>query len=212
MNDETFHRVLAETARLLGDTDIPYLFMGGIASTTMGRERWTHDIDVFVRPEDARRTLELLADAGFDTRIHFPEWLYKAIKREVLVDIIFRSTGDIYLDEEMLRRARVATFQDVRIPVISPEDLVVIKACVHTEAVPRHWHDGIALLARSDLDWDYLVRRALAHAPDRVLSLLCYARSEGMPVPESAIAALLEAGRGDRGSMEAGHTEPTEVA
>jgi hypothetical protein len=44
---------------------LPYLLVGGIASGIMGRPRWTHDLDFFVRPQDARPMLR-------DQLIHDP--------------------------------------------------------------------------------------------------------------------------------------------
>jgi hypothetical protein len=114
----------------------------------------------------------------------------------VLVDVIFLSTGRVALDEEMVARAREVDIDGCRAPVIAPEDLVVIKSLVHKERSPRHWFDALALLRREDLDWDYLLRRALQHGPLRVLSLLYYARSNDQVIPDHAIATLLGAVRG----------------
>lgn len=168
---------------------IPYVFMGGIASAVHGRPRWTHDLDLFVRPEHARDVLSVLEQAGFATEEHDRYWLFKAVRDEVLVDIIFRSHGDIYLDDDMLARAVKADFHGRAVPVIAPEDLLVIKAVVHAEYSPRHWHDALALLVRCELDWPYLVRRA-RHGPRRVLSLLLYAQSNDLPVPDRVVDQL----------------------
>jgi predicted nucleotidyltransferase len=164
--------------------------MGGLASAALGRPRWTHDIDVFVRPEDARRALSVLEDAGYRTQETDPEWLFKALKDDVLVDVIFLSDGRVTLDREMARRARWADVEGIRLPVISAEDLIVIKALVHKERSPRHWFDALALLRREDLDWDYLLDRARRYNPVRVLSLLYYARSSDQVVPAEAIRRL----------------------
>jgi hypothetical protein len=43
------------------------LLVGGIASGILGRPRWTHDLDLFVRPQDARPMLRVFADASFRT-------------------------------------------------------------------------------------------------------------------------------------------------
>jgi predicted nucleotidyltransferase len=193
VDDARFFAVLEQTVDLLERSGIPHLFMGGLASAAWGRPRWTHDIDVFVRPEDARRVLEVFAEAGFRTKEAQPDWLYKAMKDRVLVDVIFASHGDVLLDEEMVGRARHLEFEGTRVPVIPAEDLIVIKALVHKEHSPRHWFDALALLRRDDLDWAYLVRRARQHGPLRVLSLMYYARSNDQVVPDHVIADLLEA-------------------
>jgi len=170
---------------------VPYVFMGGIASSVHGRPRWTHDVDLLVRPQHARPVLRAFRDNGFRTEESDPFWLFKAWYEDVLVDVIFRSHGDIYLDDEMLARAGKADFMGRQLRVIPAEDLLVIKALVHAEHSPRHWHDGLALIANCDLDWDYVLQRA-NHGPRRVLSMLFYAQSNDLAVPDAAIARLLE--------------------
>ena len=187
--EQLFLTVLDDVVATLEAHNFPYVFMGGIASATVGRPRLTHDIDIFVRPDDARAVLAAFAAAGFDTEERFPHWLYKAFKHGLLVDIIFRSTGDIYLDEEMLARAPTLEFKGRQVPLIPPEDLMVVKALVHDEHMPRHWHDALAIVATADLDWDYVIQRARRGAR-RVLSLLLYAQSNDLIVPASVIRRL----------------------
>ncbi len=196
VEEEVFLRVLRETAEALAAARLPHVFMGGLASAALGRPRWTHDIDVFVRPQDNRRALDVLESVGFTTQETDAAWLYKALKDDVLVDIIFRSAGGIYFDDETIARVRRRAFHGVSLPVIGPEDLIVIKALVFKERAPRHWYDALALLQRTDLDWGYLVKRALAYDFRRVLSLLIYARSEDRAIPADAIQELFDAGGG----------------
>src|SRR5688572_23532695 len=100
-DDEAFGDVLRKTVDALDASDVPYALIGGIASSGFGRPRWTHDIDVFVRPEDAGRALDALGEAGFRTERTDSRWIFKAFLREVMVDIIFRSTGGFHFDREM---------------------------------------------------------------------------------------------------------------
>ena len=186
-----FNRVLEATVEAMESSGIRYAFIGGIASGGLGRPRSTRDIDLFVRPEDAESTLRALNKAGFETEKTDPAWLYKGFKEGVLVDVIFKSKGEIYLDQEMLRRMTTAEFHGRRLKLISPEDLLIIKAVAHSELTPGHWHDAIALLFHAQLDWDYLVQRA-RRAPRRVLSLLLYAQSVDIAVPNYVISELFE--------------------
>ena len=165
------------------------LVMGGIASAKYGRPRWTHDIDLLVRPQHARLALAALNGAGFSTEEADPFWLFKAFRDGILVDVIFRCQGDIFLDDEMEARARKVDFCGVPVPLIPPEDLLVIKAVVHAEHSPRHWHDALALVARADLDWPYLLERA-RHGPRRLLSLFLYAQSIDLAVPQAVLDTL----------------------
>ena len=193
VEEEVFLRVLRETADALEARGVPHVFMGGLASAALGRPRWTHDIDVFVKPEDNLRALEVLGAAGFRTQRTNPEWIYKALKENVLVDLIFVSDGRVVMDDDMVARARRAEVAGREVPVIHAEDLIVIKALVFKERAPRHWYDALALLQRGDIEWDYLIRRALENDPVKVLSLLVYARSLDQVIPPEVIARLFHA-------------------
>jgi len=144
-----------------------------------------------VAPPEAHRALDSLVKSGFETEITNPAWLYKGFSNGILVDVLFKSKGDIYLDDEMLARSSHYTVWGTRARVIPPEDLIVIKAIVHDEETPRHWHDALALLRRPDLDWDYLVTRA-QRGPRRVLALLTYALSNDLWVPNRPLRRLAE--------------------
>jgi predicted nucleotidyltransferase len=188
--EDVFLEVLGKTARTLDDHGRPWALMGGVASAIHGRPRWTYDIDVFVQPQDARPALEAFGGAGFSTDEKDPHWLYKAMDRGVLVDVIFKATAGIYLDDEMILRSQYAEFRGVSVRVIPPEDLLVIKATAFAEHTARHWWDALGILARATLDWDYLTRRA-RHSSRRVASLLLFARSVDLSVPDRVMEALI---------------------
>lgn len=194
--------MLREAVETVEASGYPYLVLGGLASSLVGRPRWTHDIDLLVRPDDARAVLAAFRAAGFTTEETDPVWIYKAFKDDVMVDIIFMVMGGIYLDDEMQTRAierEVANPSPsgggqgggLRIRIPSPEDQIVIKAIVHREETSRHWFDALAILGRAELDWDYLLHRARVGAR-RVLALLIYAQSADILVPSWAIRRLYE--------------------
>jgi predicted nucleotidyltransferase len=189
VDEKTFLSVLDEAVTAMEESDLAYVLIGGIASAVLGRPRVTRDIDLFVRPEDIDTALRALADAGFETREPELDWLYKASKRGVQVDVIFKSSGDIYLDEEMNDRAVDAKYKDLEVRVIPAEDLLVQKALSHEEETPQYWHDALAIISANELDWDYLLRRA-SNGARRVLSLLIYAQSTDLVVPEAPIRKL----------------------
>jgi hypothetical protein len=191
-DEDTFMAVLREAIEAIERKDIPYVLMGGLASAALGRPRWTHDIDFFVRPQDAPHVLEALGEHGFETQETYPDWLFKGVKNGVLVDIVFQSSGHIYLDDGMIEHAVVGEFHGEQLRLIAPEDLLVVKAVVHDEHVPRHWYDALGLIASYDLDWEYVLKRA-RHGARRVLSLLVYAQSVDLIVPDHVVRALFDA-------------------
>lgn len=196
---DAFEAVFGEAVAAIEEAKLPYVLIGGLASAALGRPRCSADVDLLVRPRDARAALRALAGRGFETEETNPHWLFKGVKRGVLVDLLFKGPRDIYLDDPMLARARIAPVFGIPLRVAPAEDLVVMKALVHDEETPRHWHDALALIAAGDLDWEYLVWRA-RKGSRRVLSLLLYASSIDLAVPRAAIRALLAQidGEGER--------------
>lgn len=190
--ETVFFDVVRRVTGALDEAALSWAYMGGVASAVHGRPRWTYDLDVFVQPHDARPALDALAAAGFSIDEKDPNWLFKAMDHGVLVDVIFKATNGIYFDDEMAARVRRRDFHGIQIPVISPEDLVVIKATVFAEHTPRHWWDALGVVARADLDWDYILRRA-KHSQSRLASFLLFARSVDLGVPDRVISTLIAA-------------------
>ncbi len=190
---DTFAEVLERAVRALSKREIPFAAIGGIGTLAWGRPRWdpsSADIDLLVRPRDVQEALTALEDEGFrPVETEDDHWLLKAERDGVGVDLIFRTAGDVYLDEEMLRRVVGHEFESVSVPVLSPEDLLVNKALAFSEQTPTYWAEALSILARAELDWDYLLRRA-RHGVHRVLSLLVYAQSRDLPVPAAAVRSL----------------------
>lgn len=171
------------------EKEIQYALIGGIAVKELGRPRVTHDIDIFVKPDDADYVLEILAQKGFEIEKRDPFWLFKAWRDDVLVDVIFRSCGDIYFEEEVRSHVRRIPYYGRSINAISPEDFIVIKSAAHQEDNPHHWHDALAVLTQGNLDWDYLLKRS-RHSPRRMLALLIYAQSNDIAIPSDLIQKL----------------------
>lgn len=193
VDEDTFLAVLDDALDALEGSGLPYAALGGLGSAVYGRQRWTHDADFFLRDRhDAAIALEHLGAAGFATQQTDDNWIYKGIKLGVLVDVLFKAKGDIYYDEEMIARTQRREFKGRMLPVIPPEDLIVIKAIIHDEATPRHWYDALGIIAGTEIDWEYLVARS-TRGPRRMLSLLVYAQSNDLIVPDRAIKELCAA-------------------
>jgi predicted nucleotidyltransferase len=183
---------LADVAEALEREEIPYVVIGGVASSLYGRPRVSDDLDILVAKTDAERTLDALASVGFDTERTNDQWIYKGFRDGVQVDVIFWLKGDFYLDDEMLARARRIDVGGRDIPVVPPEDLIVVKAIIHDEQTPRHWGDALALVANcDDLDWDYLIVRG-RHGARRLLALLVYAQSNDLLVADDVVRKVFD--------------------
>jgi hypothetical protein len=188
--EDALLEVLDDTVDALRSADIPFLMIGGVASTVWGRDRGTADIDVFVRPEAVEGVLAALEARGFETWTEFEHWLHKARRNDITVDIIFRTARDILLDDEMLRRATTGEYRGRTLPIAPPEDLLVMKAVAAGEDTARYWYDALGILSRAEMDWHYLVMRARQHGARRTLSLLLFATSVDLVVPAEPMNQL----------------------
>lgn len=208
--DAESQAALARAVEVLDAQRIEYALMGGVASSTVGRRRATHDIDLFLTRDGARAAVDALGAAGFRTERTDEGWLFKAFLGEVMIDLIFVSKGGVVFDEEMRTRRRETRLGSRSIHVLAPEDQILIKALAASEHAPRHWYDALAMLSWSELDWEYLLRRARPH-PARILSLLLFARSDSGNVPLQPLRALFDLVR-EGGAPAEGAGESQEAA
>lgn len=192
---ESHATVLRESTSVLDRASIPHVVFGSLATVTMARHRSLgpeEDVDLLVRPPDAARAADALGGAGYVVEDTDPDWIRKAKRLGVTIDLIHRAAGEVHLDREMLERAAPVPVLGVPVRLIPPEDLAVIKAVLHDETRPGDWFDALALVGRPNLDWEYLLRRARGHGAQRILSLLLYARTDGTDVPVRVLTELLD--------------------
>jgi hypothetical protein len=154
------------TLETLRDAQVPYLVGGAYAfARYTGIERHTKDLDLFVRPEDAERTLAVLADAGYQTDMTFPHWLGKAFFGDDFVDVIFGSGNNVArVDDRWFTHAHSDEVLGVPVQLIAPEEMLWSKGYI----MERERFDGAdiahVLRACSDrMDWDRLLERFGPH-------------------------------------------------
>jgi predicted nucleotidyltransferase len=188
---QRFGEVLREAVEVVKGEGVPYAVFGSIASVTWGRPSSAGDVDILLQPQDAPRVLKAFDRAGFDTEETDPGWLLKAVKDGVLVDLIHKIRGDIYLDDEMIRRSVQGEYLGSRFRLIAPEDSLLIEAMGTESETPEHWFNALAIIAQRELDWDYVLHRART-GTRRMLALLIYAQSTDLPVPDAVVRALYD--------------------
>jgi hypothetical protein len=163
------HRKLTDAAKraagVLREADVPFLLAGGLASWARGGPQTDHDVDFFVRPEDADRALEALAKAGFETEKPPEHWLYKAYTEEgTLVDIIFQPSGGP-VGDEYFSHAEELELMAVTMKVASLEDVMTTKLLALNEQEPDFRGVlEIARMLREQINWPH-VRERTQDAP-----------------------------------------------
>jgi Uncharacterised nucleotidyltransferase len=155
---------LKKAAAALRDAEAPFLLGGGLAAWARGGPETEHDLDLMVKPEDAGRTVEALADAGFRVENPPEEWLYKAWDGGIMIDVIFEPSGGP-VDDAMFERAEELEVHAMTMQVMALEDVLVTKLLSLGEHEIDYEHVlEIARALREQIDWDEVWRRT-NHSP-----------------------------------------------
>ena len=147
---------------MLNRSGVPYMVGGTYAfQYYAGISRTTKDFDIFVRPRDVQRILEVLTRAGFKTEIAFSHWLAKAHHGDKFIDVIYSSgNGVAEVDDEWFAHAVDEEVLGAPVKLCPPEEMIWSKAMI----MERERYDGadVAHLLRHCsglLNWERLVRR-----------------------------------------------------
>ena len=152
--------------RTLDRADLPYLVGGGYAMAYYtGIARNTKDLDIFIRPRDRDRSLEILAGAGYRTEHFYPFWISKAIGGDAFVDILYNSGNGLSpVDDEWFEHATEVEVLGYRTRLAPAEEQLWSKAFVQD----RDRYDGAdvihLILAQGErFDWQRVLRRFRSH-------------------------------------------------
>jgi hypothetical protein len=167
VTEDEFEELLGSmktAAGALRDAEIPFALGGGLAVWARGGPKTEHDVDFFVKPEDAERAQRALQGKGMRPERPPEGWLLKAWDGDVLIDLIYEPRGGP-IDDAWLGRAEEMDVYAVKMPVASLEDVMVTKLLALNE---QHLDYSSVLetarAVREQLDWDD-VRRRTASSP-----------------------------------------------
>jgi predicted nucleotidyltransferase len=155
--DRDFERLLdamKKAGGALREAEIPFVLGGGLACWARGGPKTEHDVDLLIRPEDADRAQEVLAQTGMRTEKPPEGWLLKAYDDGVLIDLIFDPQGGA-VGDDTFARAEELEVHAMRLQVAALEDVLVQKLLALTEQDPDY--SSVLELARSlreQVDWD----------------------------------------------------------
>jgi predicted nucleotidyltransferase len=126
---------VADLTALLKDQGVPGAFIGGLAANLLGRPRITKDVDAVVLLGDLKLESFLAAGARFGFAPRINDAAKFATKNRVLLLIhepsktdVDISLGILPFEQESVDRASIITVAGISFPLVSPEDLIVMKA------------------------------------------------------------------------------------
>jgi hypothetical protein len=159
---ENLHSLLDTMKRAgaaLRESGVDHMLGGGLAIWARGGPPTDHDVDFFLREEDADRALEVLAEAGFRPERPPEHWLYKAWDGSNLVDLVFHPAGGPIGDEHFARATELEVSAH-RTLVASIDDVLVTRLLAISEQEP----DFRAVLeisraVREQVNWKSVAQR-----------------------------------------------------
>lgn len=190
--EEKLTAAVIETARLLNKTNVAWCVCAGAAASFYGVKRKITDLDVLIHPKDEQEVARILKqhDSKLGVREETRAYNHKdlgslktrTIKTsfgETSVEFIFSATvnnrWDFAGDRELFAKTRVFQVGGFRIPVSSPEDVIVLKGILQRGKSLGKFDvmDTIQIMRGNKLDLDYLRRRASkCRAGTRVMPLI----------------------------------------
>jgi hypothetical protein len=164
---------LKKAVAALREADIPFLLAGSLAVWARGGPETRHDLDFVIKPEDAERTLTVLADAGMRPENPPEEWLRKAWDGDVLIDLIHAPRG-LEVTDEVMARGELLHVIGITIPVMSIEDVLTTKLmALHEHELDYTGVLRIARAVREQVDWPSLRRRTEGSPFAKAFFVLC---------------------------------------
>jgi hypothetical protein len=163
----------------------------GLAGYT-GRWRNTKDLDFFVLPESKDRLIEGLLDAGFEDfydRLPYDRgWIYRAIKDDVLVDVIWATPNRRTLVDSMwFPHATPIELRGESLHLVPMEEILWVKMYV-MQKDRCDWPDLLNLLYAQieTVNWEHLYTRLGGDLPLlagllQVFAWMCPTRSRQIP-------------------------------
>jgi len=144
---------LKRAAAALREANVQFLLGGSLASWARGGPQTRHDLDLIIRPEDAERALQTLADAGMRPERPPEDWLLKAWDGDTLVDLIYCPKG-LPVDDDLIARGEELSVLGMDIRVMALEDVMATKLLALTEHSLRYESLlQIARALREQIDW-----------------------------------------------------------
>jgi hypothetical protein len=160
-DESVFKRVI----NLFNNHNIPYMLTGGLAVTVWGRARSTLDIDIVldIKKDDVKKLAAAFQKANFYVDEETVEAAlaqrlsFNAIDRETNTTIDCYLVGNDEYEAKRFQRKIVQNIVGVKVNVISPEDLILIKLKRHKDGgSTRHLEDAESILKISKVDLEYI--------------------------------------------------------
>jgi Uncharacterised nucleotidyltransferase len=144
---------------------IPFALGGGMAAMIYaGRLRDSKDIDIYVRPEDRERMIELVTSLGledfYSRKEYDRRWIYRSWRDGMIVDVMWAMANQRSQVDDVWLRGPSFELEGDCVFVVPPEEVLWSKIYVlqHDRC---DWPDALNILYSlgPDLEWQHLLER-----------------------------------------------------
>jgi hypothetical protein len=198
---ERMRRIFRQALEILNSREIPYVVGGAYAlSFYTGVSRHTHDLDVYLEKKYVQDAVDALLSIGFkdygEMAAGDRDWIYHAVKRDVLIDLIWQPPNGIHpVDESFYARGSEGEFVGVPVRFLPADELAWAKVFT----LNRHrcdWFDVFRLIRASPegFDWQRLLSNMGEHWPLLLSLIIIYDWAypdEAFRVPDEVRKELL---------------------
>lgn len=162
------------------ERNIPFALGGAFAlATYTGCWRNTKDLDLYVPPEHKDRMIQLTADLGmvdyFDTKDYDRWWIYRAVKDETIVDIIWAMANHRQQIDELWMSGPEVTLRGHRVKALPAEAML--------------W-DKLYIMQRDRCDWPDVLNLLYAVGPDLEWEVVLSRVGDDMPLLTGALSVF----------------------
>jgi hypothetical protein len=153
---------LAEVARRLDRAAVVWAVFAGAAAGVYGADRPVTDVDILVPAADGERVASLFSEGTVRRAEDRAVLAIEMPDFDILAGLSLHAADlsyEIDLDDEMAARRTYREIAAVTVPVMPPEDNILLKAIWRRgpEQGKHDWQDVQAMLAHLPaLDWGYL--------------------------------------------------------
>ena len=154
---------LRASASALKAAGVPFALAGSYALWVFGGPEGDHDVDFAVPEVVVEDAVRALASAGFEIERPPEDWLFKAWRQGVMVDVLHRLVG-VPVDHALVSATEQHDVLGVRMPVLPPTVVMTTKAL----SLSEQYCDLATLLpgaraARERIDWTRVAAAAVDH-------------------------------------------------
>ncbi|MBV9083565.1 MAG: nucleotidyltransferase [Acidobacteriaceae bacterium] len=153
------------------DRNVPFAVGGGlVAMTYAGQWRDTKDIDLYIRPGDRDRMIEIVRQAGmadyFERQPYDRKWIYRSYWKDSIVDVMWCMANQRAKVDDSWMDGPQVEIDGLQVHLLAPEDAIWTKLYV-VQFDRCDWPDAMNMLYAlgTELDWHRFLSKVEPDAP-----------------------------------------------